>query len=767
MKRILPLLAALAPLALTPRAHAAATVTVDWSDNIGALRPEHVGLNLWDGMEHTVASQNAYKGALGQIGSPFFRYHAAEQLNPTSTRSWVTSTGAWDFAKIQTVMSNTKGYTSTRMVTISYWPAHMNAPGNPSKLDPAKYDAYADWCAQLAEWMKNNNHGVTYYEPFNEVEDGFNMTELSTIFKKCREKILAKDPNALVGGPVFRNPWNYEKISGFLAGVGNQIDFFSYHHYASGGVNGGPDSLSTLYNFPLAGDGLAGRASGLRHQLNLAGLSSIPLFVTEHNMYYTYHPDTSVRWMTSHRSAAFDALVFKSAAESGVMDGLHTWNDLDNTYGKIDRNTLDASGNYVLRAGGKFTKLTREILVGNAARVTSNNPGEVQALATYSGGRHVLALINRSDNAHTVTTSFVGGWSPSTSAYTEHRVSSAETGGYASSGRTWGGPPVVTMPANSVYLLQFSSGSRAGGRRPYGGSARSLVGRIQAEDYDHGGQGVAYHDSFYGNAGGAYRYDSVDIYTTADSGGGHSVGAWEPTEELKYTVNVPAAGAYTLNLRGASYWGVGSSTIVVKLDGTQLATLGLGQTWGDDNFTTSSASVTIPSGSVGNNRTLSISSTGGGFRLNWIEFVAPTLVNNGTYRIVNRNSGKALTVAGNDYNTQYQVYQLTYDGRNHQRWNFTRQTDGTYYINNVGSTHYMDISGASTSDGAPNIQWSFNGGANQRWIIEDAGGGYRRIKNVNSGKYLDINGASTSDNAINIQWPNNGGYNQMWTITAP
>ena len=46
---------------------------------------------------------------------------------------------------------------------------------------------------------------------------------------------------------------------------------------------------------------------------------------------------------------------------------------------------------------------------------------------------------------------------------------------------------------------------------PYGGLARQIPGLIQAEDYDLGGAGEAYHDTTATNTGGAYRNDDVDI----------------------------------------------------------------------------------------------------------------------------------------------------------------------------------------------------------------------------------------------------------------
>ena len=88
-------------------------------------------------------------------------------------------------------------------------------------------------------------------------------------------------------------------------------------------------------------------------------------------------------------------------------------------------------------------------------------------------------------------------------------------------------------------------------RTVYGNGSPWSIGasgttRIQAENYDTGGEGVAYHDSDAGNKGGQYRSDGVDIESTTDTGGGYNVGWVAAGEWLEYTVNVAVAGSYDI-----------------------------------------------------------------------------------------------------------------------------------------------------------------------------------------------------------------------------
>ncbi|WP_099469234.1 glycosyl hydrolase 53 family protein [Konateibacter massiliensis] len=143
-----------------------------------------------------------------------------------------------------------------------------------------------------------------------------------------------------------------------------------------------------------------------------------------------------------------------------------------------------------------------------------------------------------------------------------------------------------------------------------------------------------------------------------------------------------------------------------------------------------------------------------------------TIEQSQTYKIVNRNSGKAINVKDGSKVDGAVLEQYTYGAWNSQKWIFTLNSDGYYTIKNVGSSKVADITGKSTSDGASCIQWTSNGGYNQQWSIKDAGNGYYTITNRYSGKVLDMNGKSTADGGACIQWTSNGGYNQMWSIVA-
>jgi hypothetical protein len=80
-----------------------------------------------------------------------------------------------------------------------------------------------------------------------------------------------------------------------------------------------------------------------------------------------------------------------------------------------------------------------------------------------------------------------------------------------------------------------------------------LPGTIRAADYDYfpvAGEGHTTHDLSRGNAGGQYRGDDVDIGCGAE--GQPVLSRLEPGEWVVYTVHVPAAGNYEIDVRYAA-----------------------------------------------------------------------------------------------------------------------------------------------------------------------------------------------------------------------
>ncbi|MEQ1727930.1 MAG: carbohydrate-binding protein [Vicinamibacterales bacterium] len=142
--------------------------------------------------------------------------------------------------------------------------------------------------------------------------------------------------------------------------------------------------------------------------------------------------------------------------------------------------------------------------------------------------------------------------------------------------------------------ITVSGGSSGGGSTPYTGSRIAVPGTLEVEQFDAGGEAVAYHDTTSGNAGGALRSSSdVDIENT--SGGGQNVGWVAAGEWLAYSVNVSSAGTYSAQFRVASLGRGGSFHL--EMNGTNVSgALTVPDTGGWQSWQTLTASVQLSAG---------------------------------------------------------------------------------------------------------------------------------------------------------------------------
>ncbi len=109
---------------------------------------------------------------------------------------------------------------------------------------------------------------------------------------------------------------------------------------------------------------------------------------------------------------------------------------------------------------------------------------------------------------------------------------------------------------DSVLITVLGNGT------PFSGSPAMVPGRIEAENYDIGGEGVAYHDADANNVGLAYRPDEgVDIENSNE--GGFDVYWITAGEWLEYTIEVQETGLYNFVARVATVPGFGNFKILI------------------------------------------------------------------------------------------------------------------------------------------------------------------------------------------------------------
>jgi Beta-1,3-glucanase/Carbohydrate binding module (family 6) len=160
---------------------------------------------------------------------------------------------------------------------------------------------------------------------------------------------------------------------------------------------------------------------------------------------------------------------------------------------------------------------------------------------------------------------------------------------------------------------------------PYGGTPAAVPGTVYAANYDTGGQGVAYSVTSVNGTANSYRPDGVDLEDTADTqdtsaaGGAYDVGWTTGGQWFDYTVDVAAAGTYSVSFRLSSPYGITDGLHIANAAGTNLTgPVAVPDTGGYQDWTTVTASITLPAGE----QTLTVDQDSNGWNLHYLAFAA-------------------------------------------------------------------------------------------------------------------------------------------------
>ena len=145
----------------------------------------------------------------------------------------------------------------------------------------------------------------------------------------------------------------------------------------------------------------------------------------------------------------------------------------------------------------------------------------------------------------------------------------------------------------------------------------------------------------------------------------------------------------------------------------------------------------------------------------------------GKYKIVNKATGKVLSLNGGNATATGNVYQWTDGGLDNQSWDIypidsTTIADYSYVAIRNSNTStmslFLDAEAWAMDNGANASAWTEGSNPNawQRWHLRHIKDGYYNIINHTSGLYLDVNNGNTLDGTNVMQWEGNGGDNQLW-----
>lgn len=275
--------------------------------------------------------------------------------------------------------------------------------------------------------------------------------------------------------------------------------------------------------------------------------------------------------------------------------------------------------------------------------------------------------------------------------------------------------------------------------------------RLQAEDFDTGGEGVAYHELTATNLAGQYRpNEAVDIEAATDTGGGYDVTGTVAGEWLEYTIWVQVSGYYNLSLRYAAP----SNGCVVQVTGNghdRTGRWGLPSSGSSTTWATVTQRVLLERG----RQKMRVNILNGGLSLNWFELTpcSTGIIPNGVYKFLNGANGSVFT----EMTSTNLVAASNYVSSASQQWNLQHIGGGQYKITAVANGWSWNLN----NNGSLGISAGWNTGDHQCFILVPTSGGYYSILPVSNGMPLETASANTVD-----QDPYSGAANQQWAVTS-
>ncbi|HEV2645664.1 MAG TPA: RICIN domain-containing protein [Acidobacteriaceae bacterium] len=141
---------------------------------------------------------------------------------------------------------------------------------------------------------------------------------------------------------------------------------------------------------------------------------------------------------------------------------------------------------------------------------------------------------------------------------------------------------------------------------------------------------------------------------------------------------------------------------------------------------------------------------------------------NGTYKIVDLNSGLAMDVKGNGTANGSVVQQYAYHGATNEQWKVTNLGGNIYQIIGVQSGRALEVTGAGTANGTGIDIYNYTGATNQQWALTSTGGGNFRLTPQNAtGSSMDVLHSGTANGNLLEIYTYNGGKSQQWSFQAP
>ena len=146
------------------------------------------------------------------------------------------------------------------------------------------------------------------------------------------------------------------------------------------------------------------------------------------------------------------------------------------------------------------------------------------------------------------------------------------------------------------------------------------------------------------------------------------------------------------------------------------------------------------------------------------KMTAVTIPNGNYYINVRSKVASSVDIPGGSAADSTAIQLYSGNSSKAQQFTFTRQSDGSYEIVNVNSGKALDVRNGVAENNAIVQQYSRNNSQAQRWFIRDSGAGYY-LQSVLGNWVLDLSGGNTANAAIRLYTPN-GTASQLFVVSS-
>lgn len=140
------------------------------------------------------------------------------------------------------------------------------------------------------------------------------------------------------------------------------------------------------------------------------------------------------------------------------------------------------------------------------------------------------------------------------------------------------------------------------------------------------------------------------------------------------------------------------------------------------------------------------------------------IVSGGKYKIISKNSGKAIEVGYSSQENGGIVQQWDYEDGINQQWYLQNVEDKYFKIIADHSGKVLTVKNAQTNDGTIVEQRNYEGNDNQLWYFSLDSKGFYRIKSKHSNKCLEVKDIGKENGALLQIWQDGDGDNQKWKM---